>query len=66
MRHFTPRISRPGGPLDPVHSLLNSMGYNVKHVPPADAPQKYDDLLQPRWKGRIGLNIRDAEWYSTC
>jgi len=54
----------PEGHWTAVHSLLNSMGYNVKHVPLADAPQKYDDLLQPRWKGRIGLNIRDAEWYS--
>ena len=54
----------PEGHWTAVHSLLNSMGYNTKHVSPADAPQKYEDLLQPRWKGRIGLNIRDAEWFA--
>ena len=54
----------PEGHWTAVHSLMNSMGYNSKHVSPADAPQKYDDLLQPRWKGRIGLNIRDAEWFA--
>jgi iron(III) transport system substrate-binding protein len=47
-----------------VHSLLNSMGYNTKQIPAAEAPKNYDDLLQARWKGRIGLNIRDAEWFA--
>jgi iron(III) transport system substrate-binding protein len=47
-----------------VHSLLNSMGYNSKYVTAADAPKTYEDLLQIRWKGRIGLNIRDAEWFA--
>jgi iron(III) transport system substrate-binding protein len=54
----------PDGHWTAVHSLLNSMGYNSKHVSAADAPKNYDDLLQPRWKGRIGLNIRDAEWFA--
>jgi iron(III) transport system substrate-binding protein len=54
----------PEGHWTAVHSLPNSMGYNSKHVPAADAPKNYDDLLQPRWKGRIGLNIRDAEWFA--
>jgi iron(III) transport system substrate-binding protein len=54
----------PDGHWTAVHSLLNSMGYNSSHVSAADAPRNYDDLLQPRWKGRIGLNIRDAEWFA--
>lgn len=54
----------PDGHWTAVHSLLNSMGYNTKQISAADAPKNYDDLLQPRWKGRIGLNIRDAEWFA--
>ena len=30
---------------------------------PVDAPKKYEDLLAPKWKGRIGVNLQDPEWY---
>jgi iron(III) transport system substrate-binding protein len=46
-----------------VHSLLNSMAYNTQLVKPSEAPKKYEDLLAPRWKGRIGVNLQDPEWY---
>ena len=46
-----------------VHSLLNSMAYNTQLVRPNEAPKKYEDLLAPRWKGRIGVNVQDPEWY---
>jgi iron(III) transport system substrate-binding protein len=46
-----------------VHSLLNSMAYNTQLVRPSEAPKRYEDLLAPRWKGRIGVNLQDPEWY---
>ena len=46
-----------------VHSLLNAMAYNTQLVKPAEAPKKYEDLLAPRWKGRLGVNLLDPEWY---
>lgn len=46
-----------------VHSLLNSMAYNTQLVKPNEAPKKYEDLLAPRWKGRLGVNLQDPEWY---
>ena len=46
-----------------VHSLLNTMGYNTQLVRPADAPRKYEDFLLPKWKGKIGINVQDPEWY---
>lgn len=46
-----------------VHSLLNSMAYNSQLVRPNEAPKKYEDLLAPRWKGRLGVNLQDPEWY---
>jgi iron(III) transport system substrate-binding protein len=46
-----------------VHSLLNSMAYNTQLVRANEAPKKYEDLLAPRWKGRIGVNVQDPEWY---
>src|SRR5262245_13377444 len=53
----------PDGPWVNVHSLLNSMAYNTPLVRPNEAPKKYEDLLAPRWKGRLGVNLQDPEWY---
>lgn len=53
----------PDGHWVNVHSLLNSMAYNTKLVKPNEAPKKYEDLLAPRWKGRIGVNLQDPEWF---
>ena len=53
----------PDGHWINVHSLLNSMAYNTQFVKPNEAPKKYEDLLAPRWKGRIGVNLLDPEWY---
>ncbi len=32
-----------------------SLGFNTKLVSPAEAPKSYQDLLNPRWKGKITL-----------
>jgi iron(III) transport system substrate-binding protein len=53
----------PEGHWISVHSLLNSMAYNTQLVRPNEAPKKYEDLLAPRWKGKIGVNLQDPEWY---
>jgi iron(III) transport system substrate-binding protein len=53
----------PDGHWVSVHSLLNSMAYNTQLVKPGEAPKKYEDLLAPRWKGRLGVNLQDPEWY---
>jgi iron(III) transport system substrate-binding protein len=53
----------PDGHWINVHSLLNSMAYNTQLVKPNEAPKKYEDLLAPRWKGRLGVNVQDPEWY---
>jgi iron(III) transport system substrate-binding protein len=32
-----------------------SLGFNTNAVPPAEAPRTLDDLLDPRWKGKISI-----------
>ena len=53
----------PDGHWVSVHSLLDTMAYNTQLVRPNEAPKKYEDLLAPRWKGRLGVNLQDPEWY---
>jgi len=33
-----------------------TMAYNMKMVSPGDVPRRYEDLLNPRWKGRAIFN----------
>ena len=39
------------------------IGYNTNLVKPADVPNSYDDLLHPRWEGKIGLEAGDVDWF---
>lgn len=38
-------------------------GYNTKLIAAADAPRGYDDLVHPRWKGRLAVEASDANWF---
>jgi len=37
-----------------------SAAYNTKLVPPAEVPKSYDDLLDPRWRGKLAWRIGTA------
>jgi iron(III) transport system substrate-binding protein len=39
--------------------------YNTRQVNPKDAPRSYDDLLQPKWKGKIMMDGEDDLWYAS-
>jgi len=36
--------------------------YNTKQVAKADAPKSINDLLQPKWKGKMGLDQDADDW----
>jgi spermidine/putrescine-binding protein len=35
------------------------IAFNTKLVPPKDIPQSYEDLLNPKWNGKLGMDGRD-------
>jgi iron(III) transport system substrate-binding protein len=37
--------------------------YNTKLVKPEDVPNSYQDLLHPRFAGRIGIEAGDVDWF---
>jgi iron(III) transport system substrate-binding protein len=39
--------------------------YNTNIFKPADAPKTYEDLLNPRFKGKLGIEAEDANWFMT-
>jgi iron(III) transport system substrate-binding protein len=36
--------------------------YNTKLVQPAEAPKSWDDLLDPKWSGKIGVSTATHHW----
>jgi iron(III) transport system substrate-binding protein len=40
-----------------------SAGYNTNLVRKQDAPKSYEDLLDPKWKGKLGIEADDAVWF---
>lgn len=40
-----------------------TIAYNTRLVKPEDVPNSYDDLLHPRWVGRIGFESADVDWF---
>jgi iron(III) transport system substrate-binding protein len=39
--------------------------YNTTLVGKADLPKTWNDLLDARWKGKIGIEAKDDDWFAT-
>ncbi len=42
-----------------------TIAYNTNLVKPAEVPNSYEDLLNPRWVGRIGIEAGDTDWFAS-
>jgi iron(III) transport system substrate-binding protein len=40
-----------------------TIGYNTNLVKPQEVPNSYEDLVHPRWAGRVGLEGSDVDWF---
>lgn len=41
-----------------------SLAYNTKLVKKEELPKSYEELLNPRWKGRLGIESTDQDWFA--
>jgi iron(III) transport system substrate-binding protein len=39
--------------------------YNTNLVKKGEFPKSYQDLLDPKWKGRLGIEAEDVDWFGT-
>lgn len=46
-----------------VYLNLFAHAYNTDKVRKDELPRTYADLLHPRWKGRLGVESQDQEWF---
>ena len=49
-----------------ISSRLNifTAAYNTKAVRKEELPKTYEDLLNPKWKGKLGIEAEDFDWFS--
>jgi iron(III) transport system substrate-binding protein len=40
-----------------------TMAYNSRMLKPDEVPNSYQELLQPKWKGKMGFVLSHTEWY---
>jgi iron(III) transport system substrate-binding protein len=40
-----------------------TIGYNTNLVKPEEVPNAYEDLVHPRWAGRVGIEGSDVDWF---
>jgi iron(III) transport system substrate-binding protein len=48
----------------PTRLTLYVLAYNTKLVAPADVPKTYEDLLDPKWSGKVGIESADVAWFA--
>jgi iron(III) transport system substrate-binding protein len=52
-KYFPPEHRDPDGQYATMRALLSSLGYNTNLVKAEDAPKSFNDLLDPKWVGKI-------------
>ncbi len=55
LAHFAKTGLEPSGYWALDYQSFVGMGYNTMLVSEADAPKTYDDLLDPKWRGRMAI-----------
>ena len=39
--------------------------YNTNAIKKEDLPKTYADLLDPKWKGKLGIEVKNQDWFQT-
>ena len=56
---------RPHGEWIATYLSIWVQAYNTRLIAKADLPRTFRDLLDPKWKGKLGIEGNIPEWYAT-
>jgi iron(III) transport system substrate-binding protein len=45
--------------------VIFAIAYNTKLVQRSELPTSYEGFADPRWKGRLGIEAEDSDWFAT-
>lgn len=62
---YIKEFKEPRGYWNAVYINYYVPGYNTRMVSEKDAPKRWEDFLDARWKGKIAIDQEDYPWYAT-
>jgi iron(III) transport system substrate-binding protein len=60
---FDERLIQPEGYWVATRFAFIVLGYNTRLVKRSEAPRRYEDLLDAKWKGKIAIERNYTEWF---
>ncbi|RXZ34087.1 extracellular solute-binding protein [Oxalobacteraceae bacterium CAVE-383] len=63
MKDMIPAALQPHRTWTALRAYVYVQAYNTKLVGKDELPKTFDDLLNPRWKGRLGAEAKAQEWF---
>jgi len=64
LNDLMPQALRPHGHWVGTRINMFVQSYNTKLVKKEELPKSYADLANPRWKGRLGIEAEDEDWFA--
>ncbi|MBF8253850.1 MAG: fbpA 2, partial [Deltaproteobacteria bacterium] len=64
-KNYIPDFKDPNGYWTAVYTNYATIGYNTKLVAEKDAPKQWEDLLDPKWRGKISIDQEQYSWFGT-
>ena len=47
-----------------MYTTPHLVSYSIRLLAPRELPKDYFELLNPKWKGKLGMDASDFEWYA--
>ncbi len=64
LKDLMPQAVRPHGEWVGTRINMFVHSYNTSLVKKEELPKTYADLADPRWKGRLGIEAEDEDWFA--
>ncbi len=64
VKDLPPAIVPAHGTYAPTRLSLYVLAFNTRKVPAAEVPKTYEELLDPKWTGRVALEAADVAWFA--
>ena len=64
LAQLMPQALRPHGHWVGTRINMFVQSYNTRLVKKEELPKSYADLAHPRWKGRLGIEAEDEDWFA--
>jgi len=64
-KNFIPEFKDPNGYWTAIYINYATIGYNSKMLSEKDAPKQWEDLLEPKWKGKFAIDQEQYPWFGT-